>query len=35
MLNFDYQNPTRIVFGKETVPVLDKLVPPDSASAAR
>lgn len=27
MLNFDFQNPTRIIFGKGSVPSLDKLVP--------
>ena len=30
MLNFEFQNPTRIVFGKDTVPQLDKLVPADA-----
>lgn len=30
MLNFEFQNPTRIVFGKDTVPSLDKLVPNDA-----
>ena len=30
MLNFEFQNPTRIVFGKDTVSSLDKLVPIDA-----
>ena len=30
MLNFEFQNPARIVFGKETVSSLDKLVPADA-----
>ena len=30
MLNFEFQNPTRIVFGKDTVSSLDKLVPHDA-----
>ena len=30
MLNFEFQNPTRIVFGKDTVSSLDKLVPADA-----
>lgn len=30
MLNFEFHNPTRIVFGKETVASLDKLVPADA-----
>lgn len=30
MLNFEFQNPTRIVFGKDTVSSLDKLVPNDA-----
>lgn len=30
MLNFEFQNPTRIVFGKETVSALDTLVPQDA-----
>ena len=29
MLNFEYQNPVRIVFGKGTIAELDKLVPAD------
>lgn len=28
MLNFDFHNPTRIVFGTDTVAALDRLVPP-------
>ena len=27
MLNFDYYNPTRIVFGKDSIARIDKLVP--------
>jgi len=30
MLNFEFQNPTRIAFGKDTVSSLDKLVPIDA-----
>ena len=30
MLNFEFQNPTRIVFGRETVAKLDALVPADA-----
>lgn len=30
MLNFEFQNPTRIVFGKDTVASLDKQVPNDA-----
>jgi len=30
MLNFEFQNPTRIVFGRETVAKLDTLVPADA-----
>lgn len=30
MLNFDFYNPTRIVFGRETVARLDELVPADA-----
>lgn len=27
MLNFDYRNPTQIVFGKDRLAELDKLIP--------
>ena len=30
MLNFDYYNPTRIVFGKDSIARIDKLVPADA-----
>lgn len=30
MLNFDFYNPTRIVFGRDTVGRLNDLVPPDA-----
>ena len=30
MLNFNYYNPTRIVFGKEKIRDLDTLVPADA-----
>ncbi|PIO99458.1 iron-containing alcohol dehydrogenase [Pleomorphomonas carboxyditropha] len=30
MLNFQFHNPTRIVFGKDTVPALDELIPGDA-----
>ena len=29
MLNFEYYNPVRIVFGKDTIAELDRLIPPD------
>lgn len=30
MLNFEFYNPTRIVFGNETIPRLDELVPSEA-----
>ncbi|HAY08962.1 MAG TPA: NADH-dependent alcohol dehydrogenase, partial [Thauera sp.] len=30
MLNFDYYNPTRIVFGKDSIAHIDELVPADA-----
>lgn len=30
MLNFEYYNPTRIVFGVDTIPQIDRLVPKDA-----
>ena len=30
MFNFDYRNPTHIVFGKDRIAEIDKLIPPQA-----
>lgn len=32
MLNFDFHNPTRIIFGNQTIARLDELIPTDRKS---